>query len=62
MYMLPTRDSLPMEGHTQTEREGMEKDIPCKWEPEKNGVAVLISDKNKLQVNNMTQRRLLYNN
>ena len=30
-YMLPTRDSLQFEGHIQTESEGMEKDIPCKW-------------------------------
>ena len=28
--MLPTRDSLHGERHTETESEGMEKDIPCK--------------------------------
>ena len=31
VYMLSTRDPLQTEGHIQTEREGMEKDIPCKW-------------------------------
>ena len=29
--MLSTRDPLQTEGHIQTENEGMEKDIPCKW-------------------------------
>ena len=32
-------------GHIQTESEGMEKDISCKWRPKKAGVAILISDK-----------------
>lgn len=39
--MLPTTESLQMEGHTQTENEGMEKGISCKWKPkEKAGVAI----------------------
>ena len=29
--MLSTRDPLQTEGRIQTESEGMEKDIPCKW-------------------------------
>ena len=29
--MLSTRDPLQAKGHIQTESEGMEKDIPCKW-------------------------------
>ena len=29
--MLSTRDPLQTQGHIQTESEGMEKDIPCKW-------------------------------
>ena len=29
--MLSTRDPLQTWGHIQTETEGMEKDIPCKW-------------------------------
>ena len=28
--MLPTRDSLQNQRHTETESEGMEKGIPCK--------------------------------
>ena len=31
LYMLPTRDPLQIEGHIQTETEGMEKNIPFKW-------------------------------
>ena len=31
IYMLSTRDPLQTQGHMQTESEGMEKDIPCKW-------------------------------
>ena len=31
IYMLSTRDPLQTEGHIQSESEGMEKDIPCKW-------------------------------
>ena len=34
-----------LERHTETESEGMEKDIPCKWESKKTGVAIIISDK-----------------
>ena len=31
--MLPVRGSLQTEGHTQPEKEGMEKDVPCEWKP-----------------------------
>ena len=31
IYMLSTSDPLQTYGHIQTESEGMEKDIPCKW-------------------------------
>ena len=31
IYMLSTRDPPQTKGHIQTESEGMEKDIPCKW-------------------------------
>ena len=30
VYIIPTRDSLQMQRHIQTESEGMEKGIPCK--------------------------------
>ena len=44
--MLPTRDPSQNKGHKQTESEGLEKDISCKWRPKKKaGVAILISDK-----------------
>ena len=31
IYMLSTTDPLQTQGHIQTEGEGMENDIPCKW-------------------------------
>ena len=45
VYMLSTRDPPQNKGHIQTEREGLEKDIPCKRDQKKAGVAILISDK-----------------
>ena len=38
---------------TQTESEGMEKDIPCKWKS-KAGVAILVSDKIDFKIKNVT--------
>ena len=46
--MLSTRDPLQTKGHIQTESEGLQKDISCKWRPKKKKkarVAILISDK-----------------
>ena len=43
--MLSTRDPPQNKGHIQTEREGLEKDIPCKRDQKKARVAILISDK-----------------
>ena len=43
--MLSTRDPPQNKGHLQTESEGLEKDIPLKQRPKKEGVAILISDK-----------------
>ena len=31
VYMLSTRDPLQIQRHIQTESEGMEEGIPCKW-------------------------------
>ena len=45
LYMLSTRDPPQNKGHTQTESEGLEKDIPSKQRPKKAGVAILISYK-----------------
>ena len=36
IFMLSTRDPLQTQGHIQTESEGMEKDIPCKWKSEES--------------------------
>ena len=43
--MLSTRDPPQNKGHIQTESEGLEKDISCKWRPKETGVAILISNK-----------------
>ena len=45
LYMLSTRDPPQTKGHIQTESEGLEKDISCKWRQNKAGIAILISDK-----------------
>ena len=34
--MLSTRDPPQTKGHIQTESEGMEKDISCKWRPKES--------------------------
>ena len=43
--LLSTRDPSQTKEHIQTESEGLEKDISCKWRLKKAGVAILISDK-----------------
>ena len=45
LYMLSIRDPPQNKGHIQTETEGLEKGIPCKWRPKKAGVAILVSGK-----------------
>ena len=52
--MLSKRNPLQTQGHIQTESEGMEKDIPCKWKSQ-TGVAILISDKIDLKIKNVTR-------
>ena len=52
LYMLSTREQSQTKEHMQTESEGLEKDISCKWRPKKKkkaGVAILISDKTDFQ-------------
>ena len=34
--MLSTRDPPETKGHTQSESEGLEKDIPWKWKPKES--------------------------
>ena len=53
--MLSTRDPLQTQGHIQTESEGMEKDIPCKWKSKKAGVAILILDKIDFKIKTITR-------
>ena len=36
--VLSTRDPLQIQGHIQTESEGMEKDIPCKWKSKESWI------------------------
>ena len=36
IYILSKRDPLQIQEHIQTEGEGMEKDIPCKWKSKEN--------------------------
>ena len=36
LYMLSTRDPPRNKGHIQTESEGLEKDISCKWRPKES--------------------------
>ena len=52
-YMLSSRDPPENRGHIQTESEGLEKDIPCKWRWKKAGVAILISDKIDIEIKAM---------
>ena len=44
-HMLPTRDPSQDKRLTQTESEGLGKNIPSKWTGRKARVAILISDK-----------------
>ena len=43
--MLPTRDPPRNKRHIQTQSEGLEKDISCKWRPKQSRSSILISDK-----------------
>ena len=46
--MLPTRDSLQGERHTQTESEGMGKDISCKRQCKESGGSNTHNRQNRL--------------
>ena len=43
--MLSTRDPPQNRGHMQTESEGLEEEISCKWRPIENKSSNSISDK-----------------
>ena len=55
VHMLSTRDPLQTQGHIQTESEGMEKDIPCKWKSKERQIAILISDKIDFKIKTITR-------
>ena len=63
IYMLSTRDPLLTKGHIQTEREGMKKDIPCKWKSKESWSSNSHIRQNRLQNKDyyMRQRRTLHN-
>ena len=44
LYMLSTKDPPQNKGYIQTECEGLEKDISCKWRTKIKEVAILLSD------------------
>ena len=50
IYMLSTRNPPQTSRHIQTERERMEKYIPCKWEAKESWSNNLISDKIDLKI------------
>ena len=48
LYMLSTRDPPQNKGHIQTGSEGWKKIFHANRDQKKTGVAILISEKNKL--------------
>ena len=57
LYMLSTRDPPQNRGYIQTESEGLEKDISCKWRQNKAGIAILISDKIDFEIKAMKRNK-----
>ena len=53
--MLSKRDPLQIQGHIQTESEGMEKVFHAYGNQKKAGVAILISDKIDFKIKNVTR-------
>ena len=51
VYKRPTSDL----GHIQTQSEGMEKDIPCKWKSKESWSSNTISDKIDFKIKNVTR-------
>lgn len=46
--MVPTRDTLQIQEHKQTEHEEMGKDIPCEWKPKESKDSYAYIRKNRL--------------
>ena len=58
--MLSTRDPPQTKGHIQTESEGLEQDISCKWRQKrkkKAGIAILIADKIDFEVKTVKETK-----
>jgi len=47
------RDPPQNKQHIQTESEGLEKDIPCKWRPKESRSGILISEKIDFEIKAM---------
>ena len=56
-YILSSRDPLLFYRNIQTDSEKMEENIPCKQKSKGAGVAILISDKIDLKVNNIKKKK-----
>ena len=61
LHMLSTRDPPQNKEHTQTENEGLEKDISCKWRPkESRSSNTHISDKIDFEIKAMKRDKGYY--
>ena len=58
--MLTTRDQFENKRPTQTESEGLEKNIPSKWTGEKAGLAILRQNRLQNKSHRKRHRRTLY--
>lgn len=45
-FVLPTKDSSQLEGHTESEE--MDTDVPCAWKPEESRVSILTPEEDRL--------------
>ena len=55
IYVLSIRDPPQNQGHIQTESEGMEKGIPCKWKSRVSCNGIIISDKIDFKIKTVTK-------
>ena len=50
LYILSTRDPPQTQGQIQTESEGLEKDISCKWRPKESRNSNTHMRQNRLKI------------
>ena len=50
-HINPVYNPLQRWGHIQTENEGMEKGIPCKWKSKESWSSILISEQTDYKIN-----------